>query len=132
MQTDCTGHTIPPPAVLCPDGTVQTNCAGHMTQPVQPHLPIWLPLDFTQATSIIQAGKTYRASFTGSVGGPEMTALQALLQQAGMTVTTTGPADWPDAADAADPSRVKIEAAAFASGAPPLALVPTLKMWVKT
>lgn len=128
MQTDCTGHQGIPSIQRCPDGTYQTDCTGHMTP-----VAAWKAFDFSQSPPpTITAGKTYRFSFTGSIGGPEMVALQAFLQQQGLTVwTAQPPADWPDQADAADPTRVKVEGVAFASGAPPLGIVPTLKVWEK-
>ena len=129
MQTDCTGHQGIPSIQKCPDGTYQTDCTGHMT-PVS----AWKAFDFSHSPPPqITAGKIYRVSFTGSIGGPEIAALQAFLDQQGFTIwTANAPADWPDAADAADSSRVKIEGLAFASGAPPLGIIPSLKVWEKS
>lgn len=138
--------SVPAPAATkmqCPDGTMQTDCTGHMTPSPGPspnpgphlHPPLaWIQMG---PNDTFQAGKTYRASFTGSVGGVEMMALAPYLAQQGL-VTYLTPADaiaagWPDAADAADMSRVKFQANALTSGVAlniPLALVPSLKVWL--
>lgn len=121
-----------PTQMKCPDGSMQTDCTGHMN--TQPNTQTaWTPMD---AAMTFAYGKTYRASFTGDVS--QLTPLAPYLRGATPYDVPGGPAtpaDWPNATDANDPGRVRFQATGFTDGVPlslALGIVPTLKVWVKS